>query len=560
MLRYIAIENFALINRLELEFEAGLNLISGETGSGKSILVDAVSLLVGARASQEMIRQGFETARVEGLFLCAHDPRVGQRLAELGIPDAGGELSVRREVSLTGANRIYINDRLVTLGTLASLGGLLVEIHGQHSQQQLLSPSSHLEFLDLYAEAEPLRRAVAVAFARMQEARRELEAIRNTEQERLQRLDLLRFQLQDIDRLGLTPGLDRELEAERSLLATAERRLQAAAELFQALYEAEEAVLPRLDRLLRRTEELTRLDARCEDWISRLQEGRFALEEVALQARDYLARVEFDPRRLEQIEERLDEIAKARRKYGATVDDILHCREQIALELERLDSRGQEAGRLESELVELESAYRQAAGDLSARRREAASRLAAAVERELAELAMQQTVFRVELTPAVVPAETGLETAEFLISANPGEEPRPLARIASGGELSRIMLALKTVVKGGTGPRTLVFDEVDSGIGGRAANSLGQKLGAVARRRQVFCVTHLPQLAAFAHQHFRVDKQVRDGRTEVVVQRLDEAGRIEELARMLAGDRVSDTTLQQARELLAQGRLAADGA
>jgi DNA repair protein RecN (Recombination protein N) len=553
MLRHIAIENFALISRLELEFEAGLNLISGETGSGKSILVDAVGLLVGTRASQEMIRQGFETARVEGLFCCAHDPRLARRLAELGIPDAAGELSVRREISLTGSNRIYLNDRLVTLGTLASLGGLLVEIHGQHSQQQLLSPSSHLEFLDVYAGAEPLRQTVAGAFSSMQEARRELTAIRDSEQERLQRLDLLRFQLQDIDRLGLTPGLDQELEAERSLLSSAERRLEAASELFQSLYEEEAAVLQRLDRLVRRAEELARLDPHCEDWIARLQEGRYALEEVALQARDYLGRVEFDPRRLEQIEERLDEIAKARRKYGATVEEILRRREQIAGELERLDSREMEASRLESELKDLEMAYQRSAAELSARRHQAASRLAAAVERELAELAMQQTVFQVALTPAA-PSENGLETAEFLISPNPGEEPRPLARIASGGELSRIMLALKTVVKGDTGPPTLVFDEVDSGIGGRAANSLGQKLGEVARRRQVFCVTHLPQLAAFAHQHFRVDKQVRDGRTEIVIQRLDEAGRIEELARMLAGDRASDTTLRQARELLTQGR------
>lgn len=554
MLQFLSIEHFALISRLDVEFGDGLNLISGETGSGKSILVDAVGLLVGARASQEMIRQGFDSARVQGVFLHAHDPRIGQRLEELGIPDGGGELSVRREISAGGNNRIFLNDRLSTLGALAAVGSLLVDIHGQHSQQQLFSPGAHLEFLDLFADAGSLRNQVVAAYSGWQELRLAQARLRTSEQERLQRLDLLRFQLQDIDRLELRPGLDRELEDERTLLGTAERRLQAASELFQGLYEEDSALLSRLDRLVRRGEELARLDPRCGDWPVRLAEGRFALEEAALQARDYAAGIEFDPRRLEQVEERLDGLAKALRKYGPTLDDLLRYREAAAAEIAELETCEQEAGRLEADLAEAARAYDAVASCLSELRQNAAAGLARAVEAELGELSMGGTVFQVGFQPAALPGEFGLETAEFLISPNPGEDPRPLIRIASGGELSRVMLALKSVVKGEHGPHTLVFDEVDSGIGGNAANSLGAKLAAVARHRQVFCVTHLPQLAAFARHHFRVEKQVLEGRTQVLIRGLDDGERVEELARMLAGERVSETTRRQARELLAQGR------
>lgn len=552
MLQSIAIENFALIHRLHITFGGGLNLISGETGSGKSILVDAVGLLVGARASQEMIRQGFDCARVEGIFDHRDDPRIAARLNDLGIPDGAGELLVRREISASGANRIYLNDRLATLGALASVGSLLVDIHGQHSQQQLFSTGAHLELLDAFAECGPLRERASHWYRRWRQLEEEQARLRTSEQERLQRLDLLRFQVKEIDALNLRPGLDRELAEERLLLGSAEKRLQAASGILQVLYEDEPAVLTLVDREIRRAEELETWDARCSNWVGRLREARFLLEEIALEARDYAGGIEFDPRRLEAVEERLDELARLQRKYGSTAEDMLRHRDQAAAEIQSLENREAEIVSLDGEVLAARDAYHEVCSELSARRQAAAGVLSGAVERELADLAMGGTVFTISISAQDAPSETGVDAAEFLLSANPGEMPRPLVRIASGGELSRVMLALKSVVKGEAGPGTQVFDEVDAGIGGKAANRLGAKLAALAKRRQVFCVTHLPQLAAFADSHYRAEKSVRDGRTEVQVTRLDESDRVEELARMLAGERISETTLRQARELLAR--------
>ncbi|MEJ2077595.1 MAG: DNA repair protein RecN [Acidobacteriota bacterium] len=555
MLSFVRIENFALIEMLRVEFGSGLNLITGETGSGKSILVDAVGLLVGDRASQDMVRQGSETARIEGLFTLDRRNPAHKVLKNNGLESGDNTLIIRREISLSGANRVFINDRLTTLAVLALVGRNLVEIHGQHSQQQLLIPSAHLDLLDAFAEAGEFVDAVSTVYHRLEAVHAERDSLERSEQDRLQRVELLRYQLAEIRRLQLQPGLDQSLEEERNLLASSEKRLQGGEEAYQTLYEDDDSVLSRIDRVGRQVEELERLDPALEGLAMRLKEVQFAVEEAAFQLRDYVQDIQFDPHRLEQIEERLAEIERAKRKYGRTLDDVLDYADSIDRELADLEDREASASRLDGELAQLTEAYGKAAAALSERRHEAATALSEAIQSELADLAMEDTRFQVDFAPpATAPTEHGIDIVEFLISANPGEEPRPLARIASGGELSRIMLALENVLRREQHPKTLVFDEVDAGIGGRTAGTLGEKLLHVAGRHQVFCVTHLPQIAAFADHHFHVGKTVKGGRTLVEIHPLDEDARIIELGRMLAGEKVSETTLRQARELLVHRR------
>lgn len=554
MLRYIAIENFALISRLQADFGPGLNLITGETGSGKSILVDAVSLLAGGRASLEMVRQGCDTARVEGLFELPPDDSLRTQLTENGIDLESGELIVRREISVSGSNRIYLNDRLCTLALLAEVGPGLVDIHGQHSQQHLLAPAFHLDVLDSAAGLARERASVEETFHRLDGCRRALQSLRQAEKDRLQRIDLLRFQLSEIDSLEIGPGLDESLEAEKRLLSSAEARLQASEEAYQLLYEAESSVVALLDRAQRRLQELAALDPATEPLATRLEELRYAVEEISFETRDYGRGIQYDPTLLERLEERLAELSKLKRKYGPRLEDVLSYREEAGRELAALEHQEVEADELEDELLSLSSAYNASSQVLREIRTKAAEDLSRKVVAELTDLAMKESVFEVRFEETGRPTPTGLDQVEFYFSANPGEEPRPLTKVASGGELSRLMLALKRVAKGLGGPPTLVFDEIDAGIGGRAANRLGEKLAGLAQKHQVFCVTHLPQIAAFATHHFHVDKVLREGRTLVELRLLDASSRVEELSRMLAGDRISETTRRQAAELLQSSR------
>ncbi|MEJ2080584.1 MAG: AAA family ATPase [Acidobacteriota bacterium] len=339
MLSFVRIENFALIEMLRVEFGSGLNLITGETGSGKSILVDAVGLLVGDRASQDMVRQGSETARIEGLFTLGRRNPAHKVLKNNGLESGDNTLIIRREISLSGANRVFINDRLTTLAVLALVGRNLVEIHGQHSQQQLLIPSAHLDLLDAFAEAGEFVDAVSTVYHRLEAVHAERDSLERSEQDRLQRVELLRYQLAEIRRLQLQPGLDQSLEEERNLLASSEKRLQGGEEAYQTLYEDDDSVLSRIDRVGRQVEELERLDPALEGLAMRLKEVQFAVEEAAFQLRDYVQDIQFDPHRLEQIEERLAEIERAKRKYGRTLDDVLDYADSIDRELADLEDR-----------------------------------------------------------------------------------------------------------------------------------------------------------------------------------------------------------------------------
>ncbi len=551
MLRFLSIRNFALIERLELEFGEGLNLITGETGSGKSILVDAVGLLVGQRASSELIRSGCERARVQGIFeLAPREPLRGM-LEEAGIELDSDQLIVRREVSRSGANKVFLNETLSTQGLLARVGPRLADIHGQHDQQVLLTPAAHLDFLDRFGGHLELRGEVAAAARELRSVAGEIEAIEAGERERLRQIDHLQFQLRDIEKLKLVPGLDEELERERRLLGSAEKRHEGARGASELLYEEEVSAVALLKRAERALEQLSRHDPEHEATARRLAGARIEVEELAFELREYADAIAFDPARLDAVQARLAEIQLARRKYGDSVEAILEHFGRCQAELQELAAQETRLQDLEARREESGRRYAQLAESLSRARREAAGSLGRRVEAELEQLAMGGTRFEVEFSTTDDPvSEKGAERAQFLLSANPGEPPRPLARIASGGELSRILLALETIFGGDEQSRTLVFDEIDAGIGGRVASVLGEKLSRLAGEHQVFCVTHLPQIAAAAARHFHVSKQRQGKRTLIRLELLDEKAREQELARMLAGKDVTSTTLRQAREML----------
>ena len=551
MLKFLSIKNFALIDRLEVEFQSGLNLITGETGSGKSILVDAVGQLVGERAAQEMVRQGFDRAHVEGIFSLSTQNPVRKYLSESDIDVEGEELVIRREIALSGTNKIFLNGTLVTQRFLSQVGNCLAEIHGQHEQQNLLQPRTHLAFLDAFGGNQSSCEKVGRLFRQLQETSSMLSRMRETEQGRLQRLDSLNFQIRDIQRLRLRPGLQEELELERQLLSTAERRHQTSHESYQLLYERQDSLLALVDRLEKNLGNLAGLDDTFQEAVVKLRESRYQIEELAFQIRDYLTHIESNPTRLEAVEERLAEIQKAARKYGGSVGEILSYYSKTCREVEELGDREHRIEELVSQEKKVGAEYLKRAVQLSQKRRQDALALRRRVERELQDLAMDQTVFTAQIqSEQSQPTEQGIDSSEFFLSSNPGEAPRPLAKIASGGELSRVVLALKSILTLENYPKTLVFDEVDAGIGARVAKTLGRKLAKLATQHQIFCVTHLPQIASYASQHFHVEKGARSKRTLIHITPLQPQARIEELARMMAGDQVTEITRRQARELL----------
>jgi len=555
MLKFLSIENFALIDRLEIEFSRGLNLITGETGSGKSILVDAVGLLLGTRASQEMLRHGFEKARVEGIFQLSDGNPARKILEAAGIVMDSDEVIVRREISRAGNNKIFVNNVLSTLSLLSSAGSFLVDIHGQHEQQEILRSPVQLAFLDAFLEDPGLLHQVNEAFDAWDSLRKELSQLQEDEQARLQRQDMLKFQIEEIDRLELRLGLGATLEEECQLLRSAEKRFNSAEQAYQLLYGQEDSALELVRSSEKSLEELSSLDSKSESLKQRLTEIRFSLEDCAFDLRDYSGTVEVNPIRLEQIEERLMEIQKVGRKYGESVEAILSHRDSIGAELDHLIEHDSRAAGLATKESALREEFSLQAQKLSQKRKEKATALSRRVERELAELNMEGVAFAAHLeTCPDKPSGRGIDHVEFLISANQGEESKPLSRIASGGELSRTVLALKSILTLEDYSKTLVFDEVDTGVGGQVASRVGERLAHLAKEHQVFCVTHLPQVACFAENHFRVDKRDSRGRTVIQISPLSQEHRVEELARMLAGRTLTETTRQQAKELMEQGR------
>jgi len=539
MLRFLGIQNLAVIESAEIEFHAGLNVLTGETGAGKSILVEAVGLLLGGRASPDLVRTGAEAAVVQAVF----------------DGPAGEELIVRREVTTQGRSRAFMDGALVTAAALRDLGARLVDLHGQHEHQALLDPDTHLQLLDRFAGAEAECQHVADRFASVEAARATLAGILELERNRAGRAELLEFQLAELDRARPRPGEDEELSGLRTLLASAERVRRLADESYDILYDRDDAVLAGLGQVWRRVGELAALDPKFVPFLDGRDGIKSQLEDLSSMLRGYAASIDASPERLQEVEDRLALLERLKKKHGPTLADVLGRQAAIRAELDTLGSLAERRAEGERAVQAASDAYLQAARTLSAARRSAAGRFSAALVRQLRDLAMEHTRFEVRFAHELLPAERwsprGVDIAEFYVSPNPGEDLRPLTRVVSGGEMSRIMLAIKNLASLDQPGKTLIFDEVDAGIGGRVADAVGAKLRGLGRGFQVLCITHLPQIAAYSNWHYRIEKTLRNGRTITMVMQLADAQREEELARMIGGAVITAAARQSAREMLA---------
>lgn len=553
MLTDLYIKNFAIIDNLHMAFREGLNVLTGETGAGKSIIIDAVNLVLGGRASADLIRTGEEEATVEALFDLSRRPEILAWLAETGVM-CGGELLVKRMISRAGRNRVFVGGGLSTIAVLADLAGRLINIYGQHESQTLLKPENHLLLLDGFGDLTDLKQDFTAIHDEYRRTLNDVRRLDEGEREAARRIDLLSFQSEEIGSAGLLHGEEEELSRERDILVHGEKLLANSRGAFDALYGGDDSILGNLRRVLAGVGEISAIDAKLSEVAETLNGAYLQLEDVALALRDYASRVETDPRRLQAIDDRLDLIFRLKKKYAPTIAEIINYRAEIDRELAGLMNRIETRGRLELKLRELEELMSVKGKELSLRRKGAAKALKAAMEKELKELAMENALFEVALARMEEPRASGMERAEFLFSPNPGEAPKPLARIASGGELSRLMLALKQVHPESDVP-TLVFDEVDTGIGGATSALVGEKLKRVAGGQQVLCITHLPQVAAFADHHFRVEKLVEGGRTRTSVNHLTGNERVMEMARMLGGVKITEKTMEHALEMIEDARI-----
>jgi DNA repair protein RecN (Recombination protein N) len=568
MLRCLHITNLAIIRDLTLDLGPGLTLLTGETGAGKSILVDALSLLLGGRAGPEVIRAGSERASVEALFDIAHNRGAAASLEERGYPVEGSTIVARREILAQGKGRASLGGALAPLADLKGLGALLIDLHGQHEQQTLLNPTHHRDLLDRHAGLEEELRRMAAVHGDLQASQARLVSMREGAQRIAQRLDLLRFEVEEIDRAAVRSGEREALRTERIQMHNAETIQRSARAAYEALYEGDGAALGRLGEAIRAARDLARFDPEMEASVARAEAARAELQELAFGLRDYPDRLVFDPNRLEAIEERLQLLETLLRKYaeGGGEEGIMARRRAAAEELTLLTGGGETVADLEARVDDLRAEAVRIAQGLSRGRRAAAAALERRVEKELQDLALERSRFAIDFRLRSTPGSglwvegeevavdaAGYDVVEFLLSANQGEALAPLASVASGGELSRVMLALEVVLRREAEPRTLVFDEVDAGIGGAVAEAVGRRLRSLAKSHQVICVTHLPQIASQADRHVCVSKRPVGGRTEVVLEVLDGEGQVRELARMLAGATVTAAALRHAAELRARG-------
>ncbi|MCS7257445.1 MAG: DNA repair protein RecN [Thermomicrobium sp.] len=563
MLVQLSVRNLATIRDIRLDFGPGLTALTGETGAGKSILIDALGLVLGARASSDLVRSGAARAWAEAIFDLTDLPAteaVLSQLAAYGVEPEDGQLIVTREIQANGRSVARINGQAVPASVLNAIGSALVDIHGQSDHLSLLKAERQLDLLDRYAGLLGLREELARRVQEYRSVRRQLERLRAEEREREHRADLLRYQVQEIEAARLRPGEEDELLAERARLQNAERLAMLASDVLMLLEGEEQGVLDGIRRASVRLDELGRLDSTQESLAEQLREALYVLQDVARSVRAYAEELEADPERLTAIEDRIDTIRRLKRKYGDTIEAILDYADRARRELASLESSEELLGELEARLVHLARDVVQLATELSQRRRQAARALEEAMGEAMRGLRLGQGVFVVafddppELLDPQAAAdrctETGWDRIEFVMAPNPGQEPRPLARIASGGELARLMLALKSILSEVDDTPTLVFDEIDVGIGSRSAQVVGERLWQLAREHQVIVISHLPQIAAFADRHFKITKHVVDGTTETRVQLLEGEARLEELAAMLDGTPVTPESLANARAML----------
>jgi DNA repair protein RecN (Recombination protein N) len=548
MLRFLRIRNFALIDQLELHFEEGFNLLSGETGAGKSIIVDALGLLTGSKASAEMVRTGESRAIVEAIF----EMDVRPDLDRLGLDGEGSELIIRREISSDERNRVYVNNQPTTVSALRELAPLLLDIHGQHEQQTLLDHSSQLALIDAFAESTTLAVKAGQLFTAAERAQAELAELTAEHARKLERLDLLAFQHDEIQKADPKPGETESARQRLNVLSNAGKLLEAATRGYERFYESEASVLSAIAQSGRAIRDAAQHDSRLQPIAEQIETARISIQDIAYALRDYAEQIEADPRELERVQTRLAELERLHRKYGPDLLEHVH---KVRREMDSIGLTETKKEELQTEISSIRQQYAETTLQLSKKRRAASKKLEAGVEQELRSLAMPQARFTVAWTDVSPGRASGIDRPELLISANPGEELRAVEKIASGGELSRVMLALRTVLAVDDTRKTLVFDEVDAGIGGKAAETVGQKLKELSSRYQIFCVTHLAQIAAFADHQYRIDKLILNGRSVTRVEALTGEARIEELVRMMTGSRVTDAARAHVKELLKAVRL-----
>ncbi|HMC31188.1 MAG TPA: DNA repair protein RecN [Candidatus Angelobacter sp.] len=554
MLLELRVENYAVIDSLAVEFAPGLNLLTGETGAGKSILIDALSLLLGDKASTEMIRHGAEKAIVSGVFE-ADEKQLKRVLEENGIEPEGAQIIVKREIATGGKGRVFVNNQPATVALLRALAPGLASVHAQNENILAFDAAARLALLDTYA-AHDLN-DLEVKHAAWAEVGGRLTQFERDEQDRLRMADLWSFQKKEIEAAKLQPGEDLKLETEKRVLANSEKLFGAATAAYQALYEDDSSALTSISSARKQLEELARFDTKFLEALAALEGAKAAIEDVSATARDYADGIDASPERLAEVEDRLALLDRLKRKYGSTVDEVIAYGDEVARKLNELENREEVVRELKKQLTAAAAAYLGAAQAVSKKRYSAARELQKLVETEINQLAMKAQ-FRIEVSGSDEPANwtaTGFDSVAYLISPNPGEPLKPVEQIASGGELSRVMLALKATIEAGKksrggAQRTLVFDEIDSGIGGRAAEAVGKKLKSLARANQVLCITHLPQIASFADHHYVIEKREAAGRTKTLVRALSSDERTEEIARMLSGAKLTETSRQHAEQLL----------
>jgi DNA repair protein RecN (Recombination protein N) len=552
----LVVENYAVVERVRVQFHAGLNLLTGETGSGKSIVVDALGLILGGRASADTVRSDRERARVAAIFETPRDAALLGLLERAGAAVEEGELLIEREILAGGKSRAFLGNRPVTVALLREIALFLGDIHGQHEQQQLFSSAAQLQSLDGFAALAHQRNEVSDLFRRWKGIQSDLEELNRSEQEKLRMADLWSFQRKEIDAAALRSGEDAQLEQERVVLRNVAKLQENASSAYSALYEAEENVASQLRAALKKLEDLAKIDGSLQSVAETLGSAAIGVDDASDAIRDYLDKLEADPKRLDDVEARLALIERLKRKYGSSLDDVLAFLEDVRSKMDAIETAGERKAKLEQELAQASADYAKCAGALTRARKAGAEKLAKKVETELDSLALESAVFRIEVLEAAW-SEDGVDRVEFLISANAGEEPRALDKVASGGELSRIALALKTslgqAAKANGVARTLVFDEIDSGIGGSVAEAVGRRLKKLAAANQVLCVTHLAQVASFADHHYSVEKREVKGRTVAEIEELTGEARTREIGRMLSGQKVTAEALKHAEQLIRLG-------
>jgi len=563
MLKELSIRNFAIIGDLQIGFGDGLTILSGETGAGKSIILNAVNLLLGSRASTDLVRTGAKTAELEALFHISPDSRVAKTMSGLGYDPAEG-LLIRRIIARSDGNRVYINGRLATIQLLSTITENLASISGQHAHQGLLKEEQHLMILDQSGGLMVLRQKVYDYYHQILPLIDELEKLKKIRDRQAEHLELLQFQKNEIADAGIVPGEDTELEQERLRLRNAETLYQIVHGSIEELYGAPGSVIEKLLEVKKNLEKAGRIDSQLNSGAGSLAESAYRIEDLIGELRAYLKVIQMDEQRLEAVEERLDELNKLKRKYGGSLEAVQSQLATIEQELLNVENISEKINDVTKLIAGLHNGCRELALELSRSRKKAAGALAQKITEALASLKMAQTAFKVDLNLMAwnekfdqflkiddhLLTETGIDRATFMIAPNLGEDLKPLATIASGGELSRVVLALKAILAETDSVETVIFDEVDAGIGGGTATVVGRKLSELAKHHQVICITHLPQIAKFGEHHLSITKHVVDGRTQTFIQPLSKSDRQKEIARMLGGEEITATTLEHAREML----------